>query len=183
MKRYYSIGGTPLSFHSFIRYFSLPLSVIYIAADLVECLTNYTRFNWFDTYYIGYDVIFIILGVIIFIGFFRWKAYAWYCMMAILALNPLYLIGSSIICSVYQPSGLTKVLELLATRVIFSVLVGIYYIKRKPLFVLMPNSEADIISGEESLPLSIKYCRNCGAQLKMPDSRFCGECGAKTEDE
>jgi len=125
MKQYHPAGKAPIQFHMFFWYVTLPftvlLSIIFI---LIYTSQNTRLLDSFFPYASIFDVIYYalvsILSIICFVGFFRWKSYAWYSVIIILSTMVLYgFISGGIAGALILP---------------YPILVGIYYIKRRPLF-------------------------------------------------
>jgi len=187
-------NNMPLRFHKFIWYVWIPysiLSAIYVACTrLYGYLTVYTPFEYggllllIFLLYSLFEALFVAAPIAIFVGFFRWKKYAWYILM-ILKL-------SNVICSplliIFQSyDATTIVIKLL--RIAFDCFILYYYWHRRHLFKInFPKSKISVSPSTRiadtcykcghSLPARNKFCPFCGTSLSTPPS-FCKECGLK----
>jgi hypothetical protein len=150
--KYQSIENTPLAFHAFFRFVLLPINIAYGAYSLIRSIldlhSNYAIYEQYGAGLIGayytdivYGIVFIILAAIVFIGFFRWKPYAWSSLMVILIIAPIYNYYAA-----YLSGGAYFIRAVILT--IFSILVAVYYVHRKPLFFksgdVSPHTQGDI---------------------------------------
>ena len=134
MKKYYLREQTPLAFHKFVWYFSLPAGVLLELYYLSNTIKTMPFFHWLFAVDICYYVISLLLRVITFIGFLSWQGYAWKNFMAMLALGGAYNVYAVIICGIYSPQDMASAFVSLLTWCIYASLAGLYYLKRKPLF-------------------------------------------------
>lgn len=188
MNQYYSRQETPLKFHKFFWYVSLPIGFLAAIGRMFSEISDILFFNWLYAVDIAYYIIALSLMLICFIGFFEWKSYAWYSVIIYLCVAVAYNLFAVIMYAVYMPqeSG-TAIGQLLGVS-IYAILVGIYYKKRRPLF--FPNA-AQINTIENSCqihhyennmlyangPLRVRYCGKCGYEL-LEGSGYCSRCGA-----
>lgn len=146
MKQYFSRADTPLKFHYFLWYVSLPLGIICTLVAMGSGFSDIVLFNWIytATYTVAYILLFLFLGLTLaaFIGFFRWKSYAWYCIMSILVFDVAVEAFTVLLDIVIAPDEIAYAIGQLIGSLIYSTLVGIYYYKRKPLFFprLVPSA-------------------------------------------
>ncbi|MGB4985389.1 MAG: hypothetical protein WBO70_06415 [Erysipelotrichaceae bacterium] len=136
MKFYNDINSTPLKWHKFVMYFSIPLSFI------VSCYNLYVLINIFDknnySVLMGdvfYSLITIVLCLVVFFGFRKFKYYGYWGIYAYMLSNIAY--GSyTLFFFIKNPIvDITQVIIQLITSIIYGVVVGYYYYKRKNLFV------------------------------------------------
>ena len=170
--KYYSIEHTPLKWHTFYRYVSMPLGVI----TGIIAILNYIAAmdNLFYLVDIFFCLVQTVCCAVAFVGFFKWKSSAWYAVVINLANTVIYAIVSLIVAVVFAGDVAYSFGSLLGTT-LTSVLIFIYYNKRKPLFFNMAapaEPEKDVIYG-----LPNRVCGNCGAALTDSGS-FCSNCGA-----
>jgi len=134
MKQYYDRVQAPLAFHFFYRFIGLPLGFLTRVTELQELLTMTTDNNWLVTA----DIIFCLLSIgfilVCFIGFFGWKPYAWYGVMGYLCMQLIYLLAGGTACAILFPEMAGSFVGKIIGALISAPLMGIYYIKRKPLF-------------------------------------------------
>lgn len=135
MEKHYDQYATPLLFHKFFWYISLPLSFIGGAFQLFVSIKSLT----FSMLYLP-DVVSSLIGMVLvvlcFVGFFGWKAYAWYSVIILLSLNILFSLITVILSALVTPQQLGTQLIGFVVALIYGILVGIYYIKRRELFFL-----------------------------------------------
>ncbi len=139
MKRYYSRLSTPLAFHNFLRYFWIPLAALSMFGMLASAI-NTGMEDGFDVFlgltaaYYAFSFASLLAA---FIGFFKWRLYAWYSYLVSLAMTPLYLLAIMMVASALAPGKAADSLLLLVGLIpiaLYAVPISIYYIKRKPLF-------------------------------------------------
>lgn len=132
-----------LIFHGIYHGFTLPLTLFFLCSELYKAF----RINAF--YYIPEDVgtlilllapSIIIFGVTTFIGFWNFKHYAYIC-------NYLFLL-----CTSFYNLCLSLPVSDLLPRLIFCILVSIYYYKRRHLFAPNTKGEEDSSLIENPLP-------------------------------
>jgi hypothetical protein len=184
---------TPLNFHRFFWYFSLPLGFLIIIGKMVNEISEMVSFNWLYAADIGFFIILLTLRLVCFIGFFKRKSYAWYGVMIFLCVGILNSVYVLIAYAIYSPDQIGTVAAQAAILLIYSILVGIYYNKRRALFfphvdrASASNVQEALNSVEvnktscEVLPQA-KYCRECGYELS-DNSVFCSRCGTKVVKE
>lgn len=133
--KYYTIEGTPLKWHTFYRYVSMPLGVI---TGLIALFTNISAM---DNIFYLVDIFFNLVQVVCcgaaFVGFFKWKPFAWYAVMVNLGATVFYALVSLIVTIIFGGDAAYAFGTLLGSTV-SCVLIGIYYNKRKPLFFGIP---------------------------------------------
>ena len=201
MKFYYSFESAPLKFH---KAFYKVLCPIFIGIRAILFLSTIIHLTNPDSYYdsgtlvlsllfSGVEIVFLSL---ITYGFANKKEYAWYMVYAFLVETVL----SGIINATQSANIASAVSETIGAFII-PILIGIYYYKRKPLFVTSEvNEEAKInnpnvtesqatleINASQTITpntstnvqATICFCRKCGNKL-INDSFFCNKCGAKT---
>lgn len=173
MKFYYSLESTPLKFH---KAFYKVLSPIFMGVQTLVLLATIGYLTDDNGYYnVGMLTLNLILSciAIAFLGFITYgfakkKQYAWYMVYAYLILN----VSSNIISAVQSGNPAIAVGQIIGALII-PTLIGIYYYKRKPLFVANNMSIAENNN-------KINYCRKCGNPV-IEDSVFCNKCGAKID--
>ena len=193
MRKYYDRSATPLAFHKFFWWVALPLSFLTGCTGMNSAVQDVNAgYGAYATINVLYY--FVILGLIAacFIGFFQWKSYAWYCVILILSVNVVYGLCAVVLYAVMLPDWIANAIVWLIISLLYGILIGIYYIKRRPLFFPeMKDPHADAVGGAEGLvqaskagaadPLpQAKYCSQCGTVLPE-GSDFCSECGAPVQ--
>lgn len=170
MKFYYSVESTPLKFH---KAFYKVLSPILMGVQTLVWLATIGYLSPFCN--IGIILNFIISGFSIVVlgfityGFAKKKQYAWYMVYTYLILN----VSSNIISAILSANAAVAIGQIIGALII-PTLIGIYYYKRKPLFVSNNISISDVQN------TTINYCRKCGNRVTK-DSVFCNKCGAKID--
>ena len=150
VKRYYERENTPLGFHKFVHYFSLPAGfLIMLKRLLLDMLPNLnlSPLYWVD---IAYTTVALFLFLAAFVGFWKWKAYAWYSFMIYLILNPIYSLCLLILYVRYDSPQVVTMEIQLVTVAIYSILVCVYYRKRRPLFFEAPGGPAESAAASDS---------------------------------
>ena len=190
MKKYDDESATPLAFHKFIWWVSLPVNFFLALVRLCNAFYN-MDFNYgaFGIIEILFYMAVIGLAAACFIGFFRWKSYSWYCVILLYFINVVYSAYVTVICVISHLTQSTIVGAQLVVGLIFFVLIGIYYIKRRPLFFQETWNVYASGGGSGSLVKAskagaadsgAKYCSWCGAALPE-GSDFCRECGTPVQ--
>ncbi|MGE4352849.1 MAG: zinc ribbon domain-containing protein [Oscillospiraceae bacterium] len=189
MKRYYRKEETPLKFHKVYRHFLLPVSILIMLNRMVTAIAGLTYSYWLYGVNIAGYIIALSLLITGFVGFFRWRAYAWYAIMSYLCFYVVYNLYDVIVYAVYMPAQTAVAVGQLIGALLYAGLVGIYYLKRRPLFFggVAQSGGADTsgagdFGGSQQRgtgnPPRAGYCPQCGRAL--PDgSVFCPYCGEK----
>lgn len=172
MKEYYNLSDTPLKFHNFFRYLSLPLGLLISIGDVSEYFSAGYPFSFLFLADVLYFIAYFILALYMIIGFIKWSKTSWYCLNTYLALNTLYsffiLMFSIIYSSPQTPANITRFIAIL----LYSFAIYVYYQKRKPLFF------SDITSKQINTMLNQKS----GEQLPLINDKFCQKSGLETFD-
>ena len=147
--KYYSIESTPLKWHTFYRYVTMPLGVITGIINLIGFIT--TMDNLFYLIDIAFMLVQTACCAAAFVGFFRWKSYAWYAVMINLACIVVYeIIG--LIVTVFSAGDVAYSIGSVIGSTAVSILIAVYYNKRKPLFFGTPAPAEEAACG---LPVRI----------------------------
>ncbi len=194
MKRYYSIESTPLNFHKAFYKVISPILIV-IRAILVLATIGYLDDGYYDSGSLVLNLLFYVLSIFflsfITYGFSKKKEYAWYIVYADLGLAVL----SNIIHVaplLYYDTAFA--IGYIAPVLTIFILIGIYYYKRKPLFVASEYNNGVFVNNEtvttnymsqnsvSSSPVekraTVSFCRKCGNRVTN-DSVFCNKCGSK----
>ena len=184
-KTYETKETTPLKFHKFIWFVWMPLSflvAVYTAWEAIWELwkicfeTTEIVVELFFIFVSGclIEIPFVVLPILVFIGFFRWKKYAWYILM--------FLSLSNVICS----SGLIlfrmEYYELSAmlgkvSGIAIDIIILFYYWNRRVLFNVGRRKNKSL--KEVQMPRDeLNYCHFCGNRVQA-GSQFCNMCGEK----
>lgn len=192
MNFYYSYESTPLKFHNAFYKVICPILAI------IRSLFLLATFGYLDGYDYNYAPLvisiflsFLEIGSLILIteGFTNKKQYAWYMVYAFLGLTFL----SSLVSASTAYSTAYAIGSIIGS-LILPILIGIYYYKRKPLFVTSETNNCSASNNQTATtnqtlqnsasPYSaekrteISYCRKCGNRV-IPNSVFCNKCGSK----
>ncbi|MPM62855.1 hypothetical protein SDC9_109733 [bioreactor metagenome] len=169
MKQYHHKEEAPLAFHKFFWYISLPIGFLVSISKMISEISQIIIFNWLYAIDIGYYIIALTLMLMCFIGFFGWKSYAWYGVMTYLSINVVYYLFAVIVYAKYIPDQIGIGIGQLLGILIYAILVGIYYKKRRPLFFKVNSQYSEVLP-------QVKYCSKCGYKL-LDGSDFCSKCG------
>lgn len=131
MKKYYIRNETPLTFHKFFWYFCIPVGI------LLDCIITLPRIFSPEYYSVKgifwisliYLVSTVLLRICAFIGFFKWKTYAYHCILIYVVLHT----GFRFIVQVLNGEYTSSIYLLI------NILIFIYYYKRKALFFSEPQ--------------------------------------------
>lgn len=178
MKRYLVEENTPLKYHKFCRWVSLPLSIVLNLVTVFTMLGT-AELNWGHTVDLTYNALAVILALVAFIGFFRWTHASWYAVMGIQVCTIIYSFAVLVITALYSPDETASALGGLLGSGIVSVLIMVYYTKRRALFFreMVPKQPESGFDATSAL-----FCRKCGQQMSA-GSRFCCHCGADSREE
>lgn len=191
MKQYDDRATTPLMYHKFRWYVSLPLAVLITLIQINNEKELLFSGNWAYGIDGGYLLIILVLNMICFVGYFQWRAYAWYSTLISMVVQSGYAFIGIIIYALYLPSQIATALGQFLGVTTVSILIGIYYIKRKPLFFTgavpaapptapepweAAKTEAEKIPAAAEPRRVIAFCYRCGNRL-TPGSNFCSQCG------
>lgn len=193
MKKYTKIENTPLKFHNFLRYFSLPIGILgaifQIFRDVVTLSSAFVSDSNIISLDITYSFIYLIALCFAFTGLNKWKQYGYYGIITVACM----LAGERLLTSIVivQYSEQMSQLELRAfflSLTCFTIPVIIYYRKRRFLFFAKESStelsdekkqtqviETKSSNKQKSLGKDI-YCKKCGGLIE-PISKKCNKCG------
>ena len=154
MQQYTRRDETPLKFHNFFRYITLPLGFFITLATIIDDYTSPASFNWLYMINLVFFISSLMLRLVCFIGFLKWKPYAWYSLMVYLCLDAFYRLYELILSYSYRYQVSTALGNLLGT-LLYAILVGLYYKKRKSLFFtsgLQDDVQDDMQEDDTSTP-------------------------------
>ena len=209
MKRYFSIESTPLNFHKAFYKVISPILIVIRAILLLATIGHFTGDDgYYDSGSLVFNLLFCVLSIIFLsfmtYGFAKKKEYAWYMVYADLGLGAL----SNIIHVaplLYYDTAFA--LGYITPVLIIFISVGVYYYKRKPLFVIseFENYDRGTHMSQDQAPqtqspqnympqnnvqhysnptpnvdnkATVRFCRKCGNRVTN-DSVFCNKCGSK----
>jgi hypothetical protein len=134
MMKFTSKNDTPLLFHKFLWFVALPLGAF---GHILVGINEIRDVPYLEAYYLLLVVLMAVssmLNIVIFIGFFNWSPYAWYCIMTRCAVG----IADCLVILVLSLLHLNFESMLLIVERVGSILltcfVVYYYWSRKPLF-------------------------------------------------
>lgn len=132
MKQYNDRNTTPLTFHNIYRYTLIPLNILSLMYELYYILLkNGIQGNVF---YIIYDIIALILIMITFVGFFRFKKYSYYTLISALFLSSVCISYQLILCIVNNISEIKSILTDFIIINLKTIFISIYYYHRRKIF-------------------------------------------------
>ncbi|WP_251445178.1 hypothetical protein [Vermiculatibacterium agrestimuris] len=134
MTKYTERLGTPLLFHKFMNYVFLPLSFLFAMERLIVEHALLFSGNWITTIDACSVFATLLLTALAFVGLLQWKSFGWYGLMILQAVQFLFSLVTLVIYALYLPDQINAVAVQAAGIALRGVLVGIYYLKRKPLF-------------------------------------------------
>ncbi|MBQ6930233.1 MAG: zinc-ribbon domain-containing protein [Oscillospiraceae bacterium] len=199
MQEYTDIRTTPLKFHKFFWKIWIPVQVI-LGGWKFGTLT--ADFSALDVY-TAIDAVYYLLSGVLFAaamgGFFRWKRSALVSVFLQMAANIIYVLILFFLSCTHLPNAANLAFGSVAGTFIRCILVGIYYYKRRRLFVKggytreqmqAINSGADNSFSGSLLQNSgntqqnhtysgeTPFCPHCGKQLAK-STNFCIYCGSR----
>lgn len=130
-RKYYVIEITPLKFHKFYHFVLTPVNILMTGYMLISMILHPENA---DAITIVYDLALLACLVLTFIGCFKLRKYAWAAIMAGFALELVYDFAYLVILSGLGANALLFAFSQILWRIVFIILMGIYYIKRQPLF-------------------------------------------------
>jgi len=202
MNQYTDINTTPLRFHKFYWKIWIPLQIILGAYNFAVTVADMGAPDIYYAIDIGYFLLSGILFGAAFGGFFRWKRSALVSLFIQMALNIVYVLVLFFIYAKIMPDSLGLAFGSVAGTFIRCIPVGIYYYKRRALFVkggysyrqlqdMQAKGYSTSFSGSfaqnntytaDTTPqqdnVAVNYCHNCGKQLPN-NPNFCIYCGTK----
>lgn len=135
MKKYTDRKTTPLIFHHIVHYVWLPLNTLLTLYLLVQSYANGTLNKSISYVIVGaMMLIYILLLAGAFIGFFRWKKYAWRFMLITSCGQLLIILLMVASFSTIQSQMMDMVLAIVSPFVVMDLLILLYYGKRKAIF-------------------------------------------------
>lgn len=135
MEQYTIKHVTPLAFHNFFYKISLPLGFLATAIQIVQYFREMEGFSFLYVLDIAHYVLFLSLAAVSFWGLRQMREYAWYSTMAFLAVNPVFTLLSLLVIYVFYSAAAVSLIPTLLWSIVYGLLVGLYYWKRKPLFL------------------------------------------------
>lgn len=193
MDQYFDEYGTPLKYHKFLKWFSLPLNLLTSLAYLLQTLENIST-NWVYGMDMVYYTLSLLAAAITLYGFFKWKPCGFYGILTIYGLGTLYSLVAFVIYAMFLPEYLIKGLTNLLGQGIATVLICVYYLKRRPLFFEdMRRAHMEKIFAQNIPPVSgvtledrsggdTTVCRVCGEKLNAGRTA-CMKCGTSVRQE
>ena len=176
MKKYTDHNSTPLKFHKFFHYVWTPITLLVSIILLFILFRGFSYNNVGSAVYVTFSVLNFALTAAYFIGFFRWKKYAWYCLFAQL-ISEAVLYTAALILSVFiLPQYISTVIGVLIGFSIRGIPMGIYYYKRRGLFSTEGYNPKAAKAEVSPMHTAGRICPACGKEIAA-DTRFCTHCG------
>lgn len=176
MKKYTDHNSTPLKFHKFFHYVWTPITLLVSIILLFILFRGFSYNNVGSAVYVTFSVLNFALTAAYFIGFFRWKKYAWYCLFAQL-ISEAVLYTAALILSVFiLPQYISTVIGVLIGFSIRGIPMGIYYYKRRGLFSTEGYNPKAAKAEVSPMHTAGRICPACGKEIAA-DTRFCIHCG------
>lgn len=176
MKKYTDHNSTPLKFHKFFHYVWTPITLLVSIILLFTLFRGFSYNNVGSAVYVTFSVLNFALTAAYFIGFFRWKKYAWYCLFAQL-ISEAVLYTAALILSVFiLPQYISTVIGVLIGFSIRGIPMGIYYYKRRGLFSTEGYNPKAAKAEVSPMHTAGRICPACGKEIAA-DTRFCIHCG------
>ena len=181
MKKYTDHNSTPLKFHKFFHYVWTPITLLVSIILLFTLFSGFSYNNVGSAVYVTFSVLNFALTAAYFIGFFRWKKYAWYCFFAQL-ISEAVLYTATLILSVFiLPQYTSTVIGVLIGFSIRGIPMGIYYYKRRGLFSTEGYNPKAAKAEVSPMHTAGRICPDCGKEIAA-DTRFCVHCGKEIEE-
>ncbi len=190
-----------MTFHNYyhiVSYFAAVISILGAIVmlfwpDLLSGIAG-TGIQWIDFTY------FLVSGIVIIImltGMEERETYAWICVFIRHIIDIVYLFVPMVLC-IMLGVDVSSIGGSFLGGTLVSVLIMIYYYRRKPMFIRHNTLdttvqekqeiiEKETVDIEEDLPntpddtkeeADMLFCRKCGTRIP-PDSVFCTKCGEK----
>lgn len=134
MTKYTERLGTPLLFHKFMTYVFLPLSFLFAMERLVVEHALLFSGNWITTIDACSVFATLLLTALAFVGLLQWKGFGWYGLMALQVVQFVFSLITLVVYARYLPDQIRTAAVQSAGIALRGILVGIYYLKRRPLF-------------------------------------------------
>ena len=208
MNTYTSRANTPLAFHNFIRFFSLPIGIITWLTRFSE-FSNIEQLNWLYVIDFIFFTTAVVLLVLAFIGFLRWQLYGYKCLFIYLVVvNVFYLVCMAIYAAFNLTDEVNKLIGTEIVNLTYSVILFIYYRKRRQLFTSVFNKvnltnnliKSDFSATDEMNTLAentiAKIEPEAGQDIPIKDgndvieqgndnvkAKYCRKCGSRLEDD
>lgn len=131
MNQYHNHSTTPMLFHRIYWLIWTPAQIAMSVPVIIQNMRALGGADFFGVIEFGYSLVTALLMAAYFIGFFSWKLYGWYALMAQLVLNTAYAFASLF---VLMGDDSSFAFALVTGTLIRCIPVGIYYYKRRPLF-------------------------------------------------
>jgi hypothetical protein len=135
MEQYHLASETPLRFHKFFWYVSLPLGIVISVDNTYNSYLTMESLNWLYISNYTFDIARIVVIIFVMKGFANWSLRAYYGVMILLLLNVTSYVIVIIAYMIYQPMGVYEVVGKFIANAVGAALIGLYYSKRKPLFI------------------------------------------------
>lgn len=180
MKKYTDYYSTPLKFHKFFHYVWTPVTLLISLVVLFIMFRSFSYNNIGSAVYITFAVFNFALTIAYFIGFFRWKKYAWYCLFAQLISEAVLYTVTFILSVFILPQYILTLAGVIIGFSIRGIPMSIYYYKRRGLFStegFNPKNTNKTDSAQTSASAENRFCTHCGHPTAAGNA-FCINCGS-----
>ena len=134
MKRYYDRKTAPKIYHYLQWFIFIPLSFLDAVQLFWKSLSQGLFLSFPNNIFFIQYIIAIVSAMFCFIGFFRWKSYAWYSVIVYKCASFPFDVFFLLLTFFSGRSGLSHWIKSLVYDLTIVPLVILYYIKRRPLF-------------------------------------------------
>lgn len=165
MKRYTNEAETPLKFHKLYHYLVIPYSCLAGVFALFDYAIAPFPLTAISFTLLSTVVASVILTAIIFLGFYSFSGYAWYCLIGYLFISVAEALLE--ICYLFLTPPYKELSQLVywLPDLMAPPLIALYYIKRRPLFFPQEYTAPDLT---ESVPESSEPIRPPLAGVPQP---------------
>lgn len=183
IKTYRSKEATPLKFHKFIWFVWMPLSFLVAIYNAWEAIFEFweicfataeTLLHLIFIFECLMEGAFVVAPLLIFVGFFKWKSYAWYILMFLSLSNVICSSGFLLFSTEYE--DLASLLGRFS-GILIDLVILFYYWNRRVLFNVRRRKNG-ALKEDQIRKDEIFYCHSCGNRVQA-GSKFCNLCGVK----
>lgn len=157
MQKYTDKNTTPLKYHKFMRYFSLPVTAGLSAVTIIMMIIVGDKLNyaalWLKAVDIVYLAIALVISVIAIIECRKWTPLGWYMVIIYFSALTIYEIFKTVTGMIYGTMSTPVAVGRFVGGIAGIILVLIYYFKRRLLFDgILPEKKAAMGISEDDEP-------------------------------